>query len=293
MNPTFEKLIPPAGTSIRCFDRSDINQPATWHYHPEFELTYVPGGTGTRFVGDSIESYSDHDLVLLGSNLPHHWSSDEYRGEVYDRHKALVLQFPPDLLGEHLRRSPEFSVVDGLLLRSQQGLHFSSDAAVRIGNIMAHMLDESPFDRLISLLRCLRDLATMRCRSLASESYSPQFQRRLQSRLHSVCRFIDEHLTDATLSQTMIADQAGMTPSAFCRFFRGATQRTVTRYINELRVGMASRLLIETDRSILDICLAVGFENSSNFNRRFRQFRNMSPREYRSRYRDVARRVAV
>jgi AraC-like DNA-binding protein len=293
VNPAFEKLIPPEGTSIRCFDRSEIEQPATWHYHPEFELTYVEKGTGTRFVGDSIKSYNDHDLVLLGSNLPHHWSSDEYRGEVYDRHRALVLQFPPDLLGEQLRRSPELSVVDELLLRSQQGLVFPPEVSARVGGVMAGMLGESAFDRLISLLKCLRELATARCRPLASESYSPQFQRRMQSRLYEVCRYIDEHLTDVTLSQAMIADHAGMTPSAFCRFFRNATQRTVTQYVNELRVGMASRLLIETDRSILDICLAVGFENSSNFNRRFRQFRAMAPREYRSKYRDVAQRIAV
>jgi AraC-like DNA-binding protein len=293
VNPTFEKLIPPEGTSIRCFNRREINQPATWHYHPEYELTYVPSGTGTRFVGDHIESYAAHDLVLLGSNLPHHWSSDEYRGEIWDRHEAVVVQFPPDMLGEQLRQSPELAMVDDLLIRSQQGLHFAPEIAVRVGHIMTQMIGESPFDRLIMLLKCLRDLSSARCRVLASETYSPQFQRRAQSRLHTVCRFIDEHLTDPALSQSLIAERAGMTPSAFCRFFRNATQKTVTQYVNELRVGMASRMLIESDRSILDICLAVGFENSSNFNRRFRQFRGMSPRDYRTRYRDVVRRSAV
>ena len=75
-----------------------------------------------------------------------------------------------------------------------------------------------------------------------------------------------------------------MTPSAFSRFFRKATQSTVTHYINEQRVGLACRKLLETELPILDICLDVGYETVSYFNRRFRQVKGMTPREFRERF---------
>jgi AraC-like DNA-binding protein len=76
-----------------------------------------------------------------------------------------------------------------------------------------------------------------------------------------------------------------MHPSAFSRFFKNGTQRTVTDYVNELRIGLASRLLLETELSILEICLRSGYENASNFNRRFREYRGMTPREFRAAHR--------
>ena len=97
--PAFEKLVPPVGESFRCFDRSRIRSRAKWHRHPEIELTYVHSGSGTRLVGDSIGSYGDADLVLLGPELPHTWLSDAYRGKAYDRHPAIVVQFHPEFLG--------------------------------------------------------------------------------------------------------------------------------------------------------------------------------------------------
>jgi AraC-like DNA-binding protein len=77
-----------------------------------------------------------------------------------------------------------------------------------------------------------------------------------------------------------------MHPSAFSRFFKNGTQRTVTDYVNELRVGLASRLLMDTELSILEICLRSGYENASNFNRRFREYRGMTPREFRDAHRE-------
>ncbi len=98
MKPTFEKLGLRAEQSFRCFDRRVYRLPARWHRHPEIELTYVPRGGGARHVGDSIETYSDHDMVLLGSNLPHTWVSDEFRGKRLDMHEAIVMQFHPEFL---------------------------------------------------------------------------------------------------------------------------------------------------------------------------------------------------
>lgn len=293
MRPSFEKLIPPDGSSIRCFNRAEIEKPANWHYHPEIELTLVERGSGTRFVGDHIGDYGDGDLVLLGSDLPHHWSSDEFRGQKYDYHPAIVVQFLPELLGEHFLSMPELRSVADLIERAKRGLHFVGDSHWAVADLMRRMLTQPPFERLMSLLRCLHLLAhSSAVVTLATENFSPAFRHKSRTRLHEVCQFIHENLTNASLSQAEIAAFAQMTPAAFSRFFRSATQRTVTEYVNELRVGLASRQLVETDLSILEICLQTGFDSPSNFNRRFRQFKGMSPRQFRMHYRRHAEAIA-
>jgi gentisate 1,2-dioxygenase len=70
-----------------------------WHYHPEFELTYIVKGNGYRIVGNSYESFSDGDLVLLGSNLPHTWSG-KADGDVNS--DAIVIQFSSEFISPFL-----------------------------------------------------------------------------------------------------------------------------------------------------------------------------------------------
>lgn len=288
MKPSFEKLLPPEGGSIRCFNRAAMEQPVNWHYHPEFELTLVERGTGTRFVGDNIDTYCDGDLVFLGSNLPHHWSSDEFRGRKYDRHPAVVVQFPRELFGPMLK-TPEMAHIRELLVNSERGLHVRGKSREIVAESMIEMLQLAAFDRLMRLLQCLQILATSdHVVPLASEGYSPSYCRKSQERLHRVLEYISEHLTDPGLSQAEVARYAEITPAAFCRFFRKATERTVVDFINEQRIAMAARMLVETDLSILNICLNAGFENPSNFNRRFRQFKGMSPRAYRAEFLNLA-----
>ena len=78
MRPLFEKVTVPEGASWALLDRRlDDGIPFQWHYHPEFELTLTLNSRGQRYIGDSIATYDDGDLVLLGPNLPHTWCSAE------------------------------------------------------------------------------------------------------------------------------------------------------------------------------------------------------------------------
>ena len=68
------------------------------------------------------------------------------------------------------------------------------------------------------------------------------------------------------------------------RYFSRMTGRTVSEFVNEVRIGHARRMLIETDRTIAEVAFANGFESLSNFNRRFRDIAGTSPREFRQRH---------
>lgn len=151
---------------------------------------------------------------------------------------------------------------------------------------MTRMLEMSRTTRLISLLSCLEALAgsCVDAAPLASATYHGSKSEVGRTRIEQVCNFIMQNLSDPSLDHAMLADLADMNPSAFSRFFKQATGRTVTSYVTELRIGLACRLLRDTDDSILRISMKSGFANLSNFNRRFRQHRNMAPRNYRACY---------
>lgn len=285
MKPSFEKLVPDTDQSFRCFDRRSLTSPLKWHLHPEIELTYVDTGSGSRLVGDHIGEYADHDLVLLGSNLPHTWNSDEFREEKYDRHAAIVTQFHPEFLGVDFFAAKEFGLVRQLLANASRGLWFPPTEAKSIGKKVKQMLVRSGAARLLSLIEILHELSLSKhTQQLASKSYERPASKEAETRIQTVCDYIQLNFDDHELSASHLAELLYMNASAFSRFFKQATGRTPSGYINELRIGYACRQLIDSDKPVLKICLDSGFSSASYFNRTFRLLRNMTPRQYRTQH---------
>lgn len=262
--------------------KSSRSFPFKWHFHPEYELTLILESSGSRFVGDSNETYQDGDLVLLGPNLPHTWLSDPAAPRDL-RHRAVVVHFAADFLGDAFSSSPEMAEISGLLKRAKRGVHFESPLRDEAAGTLLQMKKQEGLQRLISLLGLLQGLSPGG-RSLSSPAFVPSNRERDLRRIDKVCTFINERCHDR-VSQPEAAAIAGMTPQAFSRFFRKTAGKTFVDYLAELRVSQACRLLIETDLSVVEISLRSGFNNLSNFNRRFRKFRKESPRQFRSAHR--------
>jgi hypothetical protein len=239
MKPSYEILTRDLDQSFRCFDRRRLETPVKWHRHREIELTYVERGSGSRLVGDHIGEYANHDLVLLGSNLPHTWTSDEYRGKKYDRHAAIVIQFLPDFLGPTFFETAELKQVKELLVDAERGLWFPPEVATSIGERMNQTLDQVGASRLINLLTCLDGLARSSAPTkLASKGYEGPTTQEAESRIRSVCDYIQLNFSHPDLSSSELADLLLMNPSSFSRFFKQATGRTPLSYINALRIAL-------------------------------------------------------
>lgn len=248
-----------------------------WHFHPEFELTLITEGAGTRFVGDSIEPYVAGDLALLGPDLPHSYESSAAMNE------AVVVQFRRDFLGPHLFASPELVSVDRLLTSSSRGLVFEP-APHEVVAQLPRLETLSRARRTVALLDVLVTLADgQQPRTLASAGYRPQRRDESRQRMDAVFRLLhSEYVRPLPIGE--VAAVAHLSPGAFSRFFRRTTGRTLTAYLTELRVAAACRALMDTDQPIARIAAESGFGNLSNFNRRFRAIKEMSPRAYRSRF---------
>jgi AraC-like DNA-binding protein len=251
-----------------------------WHFHPEAELTLIVRSRGRRFVGDSIEDYRDGDLVLLGPDLPHTWQS----AGGTRRHEAVVVQFRPDFLGRGFLGRPEAARVRRLLERAAVGLQFTGRAQREAARSMEALERRSGLSRIAGLLELLETLARSReARPLSSPAFRPSLRRGDGRRIDRVLRFLSEAFT-GPVALADAADRAHLSVPAFCRFFRRSTGKTFVDALHELRVGFACRRLIESDEPVASIAFASGFNNLSNFNRRFRALRGTSPREYRLRH---------
>lgn len=280
---TFVETLPPRlSESFRCFDRRENRLPARFHQHPEIELTYVPNGGGRRLIGDHVDRYQDHDLVLVGENLPHNWSADEFRGQPVDMHEAVVMYFRRDFLGRGFFDIPEAARIRELFDTAQRGIWFPPDTAAEIGERMRRIMRADGMQRVAELLLCLERLCDChQARLLASEGFVVCHRESADSRMTVALDYINRHFRDWELRASQLATLVNMNGSAFSRRFRNVTGHTPTTYINRVRLGYSRRLLLDQASSVTDVCHESGFSSLSHFSKLFRARYEMSPSEFR------------
>lgn len=284
MKPYFEKVTS-GPLAFTAYERSDPEFPFQWHYHPEYELTLILDSRGQRLVGDGIAEYGPGDLVLLGPNLPHSWRSGPVKSSANELHRAVVVQFRQDFLGQNFFHLRDLDEVASLLRRSENGLAFGhTERGRKVSSYLADLPDLEPARRLLCFLNALADLAEEgNAQVLSSLKLRPSCRPEDQRRIDAICVYLNEHFAEE-VDFVQLSDSFHMAQPALCRFFKRATGRTLTTYLNELRVGAATQLLMETDESILNICFRVGFGNYSNFNRQFKRIKGFGPRSLRRQF---------
>ncbi|MCK0144385.1 AraC family transcriptional regulator [Arenibacter sp. F26102] len=252
-----------------------------WHYHPELELVYIAKSTGTRFIGDGIEKFSEGDLVLIGKNLPHMWLNDEVYFEPDSDlvSEAIAIHFKEDFLGLEFLGAIEMKPILQLIKRAAQGIKFSNIDHKVVEKIKKlHSLE--PFEKTIKFIEILYKLANHEeYQLLSSPGFLNTFNKTDNKGLDEIYEFVFKNFNQPIGSKD-VAEIAKMNPSAFSRFFKRIHRKTFTRYLNEIRIGYACKLLIENRNNITPVCYESGFNNISNFNRHFKSITGMSPSDY-------------
>jgi AraC-like DNA-binding protein len=254
------------------------------HNHEVFELNFVEHAPGVRrIVGDSSEEIGDYDLVLITSpDLEHVW---EQNGCTSDDIHEVTVQFYFDLSeGGFLVRTP-FHSMRRMLLEARKGLAFPLDAIMRVYPQIVSLSSVSEgFYAMTQFLTILHELSKCSgARPLASSSYAKVEASSDSRRVLKVKNFIAKNYMDEIRLSTL-ADIAGMSPSAFSRFFKLHTGRNLSDYVIDMRLGYASRMLVDTSKSVSEICFDCGFNNLSNFNRIFKRKKGCVPTEFRENY---------
>ncbi len=284
MKPYLEQVNVPTDASWVFFERRlDDEIPFQWHHHPEFELTLTLNSRGQRYVGDSISTYDDGDLVLLGPNLPHTWNSAG-KLEPALPHVALVMWFRPEWADALTGTLTELGPVAQMLASAGRGLAFSPEAAEKVRATLMKLSGLEPAERLLEFLSVITVLAHDNALHLAGPHLETVNTHPNDGRMGRVLEYIHLHYHE-TISVADLAALARLSPSGFHRLFLRYTRLTLTAYIAQLRVGQACALLVNTEKPVAHIADTAGYASLANFNRQFRDLKGMTPREFRNRFR--------
>jgi len=283
-----------ADGSFTAYERVEREFPFCWHYHPEFELTLITDSEGQRMVGDAICNYRPGDLVLLGPNLQHSYRSWPAGPASCKLHRAIVIQFREDCFGDHFFELPEMVPILQMFQRSALGLSFGdTETERRVTKSLRTMPKLPPGKRFVSLISTLVELAAdERAKPISTETLLLLCNPEVQRRINQICSYLQQH-SDREIDFTELAHSMRMSHAALCRLFKHATGRTMTTYINQLRIGAATRLLANSDLSVLEIGFRVGFGNYSNFHRQFKSIKGVTPQSLRRAFYETREEVAV
>lgn len=284
MKALFEKIELGDHNSLRVIHLQLAYFDAPWHFHPEYELTYIVHSHGKRFVGDHVEPFESGDLVLLGPDLPHFWRNDDdyYHAHSDGSAEAIVIQFSR-ALGDHLLpQLPETQPLSALLNRARYGLRFGAEKVNAVKSALESLLHCTGLERLLRLLYLLQQLADdPDAVMLASDNYELKASEAETERMKRVLDYMLAHFREEIRVDDM-ASVAGMAPAAFCRYFRKRTRKSFIEYLNELRISHARKLLGQSDLSISQVGLECGFNNISHFHRQFKLHSGTTPLKYQS-----------
>lgn len=277
--PLLQKLPLTFGSSflIDRFESPYFDTP--WHYHQEIEIVLCDGGFGKKFVGNHVSDYSEGDLAILGSNLPHWYCADD---ACYQHQKpaSIVIHFLDDCFGKDFFESEEMTEIKYFLKTANLGIEFYGETKTKIQEKIQSLLNADKVARMLGLIEILHLMSTTKEYQFLSENAIVGVSKKDSERMNEVFNYVLKNFkNDINLSE--IANKTRFSEAAFCRYFKLRTQKTFVEFVNEIRIEYACKLLTENDLNILEICYESGFKNLSNFNRQFRKYTNNNPKTYR------------
>ena len=265
--------------------KSNFNFPV--HVHPEYELNYIENAKGAqRIVGDSIEDIEEEELVLIANpRLEHAWMDHHNRSQHIHE---ITIQFHPDLLEESFLNKNQMVSVRQLFRRAEKGVAFSREAVIKVRPMLKLLTCENDsFYSLIKLLIIFHELSLDRgIRELASRLFMTDTRQEGDNnhKLNKIIDYINRHYAE-TIRLPDVAEMVNMSEASFCRFIKQHTSRSFIDFLTDIRLGAASRALVDSADSIAEIGYKCGFNNLSNFNRIFKKKKDCSPKEFRENYR--------
>lgn len=253
------------------------------HYHKEFELNFIQNGKGARrVVGDHVEEITDLELVLIGPDLQHGWLNHKCENTDITE---VTIQFHNNLFEENFLRRNQLTSIRNLFEKAQRGILFSYETTKLLSYRIMRLHRKDGFESVIELMSILHELSISRhTRLLANAAFNNTEPLSYNSRrIEKVMEYMNEHFY-RPVSLSEVATLTNMAESAFSRFFKTRTGMTFIESMTEIRLGHASRMLIDTTQSVAEIAYACGFNNISNFNHTFKKKKGYTPKQFKESY---------
>ncbi|WP_413113613.1 AraC family transcriptional regulator [Thaumasiovibrio sp. DFM-14] len=250
-----------------------------WHYHPQWELTFIVEGAGSAYTGNTIRHFVPQELALIAPNVPHCWKSNTgtKRGV-----KSIFVQWDNNILGENWLDKPEFSSIKSMFDNCSAGLSF--DSASAFGERLIALQLKSPFKRTLGFIDLLHDLSLQTEVTSLGQGvlHAPSIE--VDKRIVAILDYVNRNYVNTITAQQM-AELTNMTPVSFSKYFSRTFEKSFTQFLNEYRISQACSLLISTEQSVEQIAFQCGYNNMSFFHRQFKAVNNgVTPMAFRVSY---------
>jgi len=276
MKPILEPILLGEKKTILGFRYAATNFETPWHFHPQHELTYIEESVGTKLIGDYVGPYEPGELVLLRSNLPHCWKNVSQDNVLS---KSLVIQWNSGVFP----KVPELKIVFNLLRRADKGLLFDQKKSAELLPLIQKLPDLKGHALYIQLLELLTRLSSCSSKTLSEASFRDDLPTEYGSRMSAVHDFVSKNFSQKIYLKEL-ADLVNMSEQSFSRFFSKMMGRSFFTYLNEYRINMAVRMLLDTENSVSQIGYACGYESLPFFYKQFNKFKGCTPLSYQKRF---------
>ena len=246
------------------------------HQHQEIQISLIKKGEGSCIIGDHVGEFNEGDIFIIGENLPHVFHNDPSEGEVH----MISLFFMKSGYGDDFFKLPEFKSLEPVFKASALGIRLKKPSET-LQHLLERINQSAKLNRFISFLEILQAISKEKIITLSSDIHNKSYGEEEGKRMRDIFEFSLNHY-DQNISLHQVAGIANMTPNAFCRYFKQRTNKTYINFLLDIRIGNACKLLAKkTDLSIAEISYKSGFNNLTNFNRKFKSIKGITPSEFR------------
>lgn len=264
----------------RFYDYPHFTYP--WHFHSEYEIIYIKESTGTRFVGDHVDTYTAGDVILIGSNLPHYMKSDAayHSNDSALRVKGTIIQFEKDFMYHAINHYPHFVKIKKMLNESHRGIYFPGSSSLTFRKLLETIPLVTGIDQITSFLQLLKEMSEVDAKQIISSADFANDTLYDTSRIDKVISYLNKNY-NRSIHLEEISSFAAMNPTAFCRFFKAKTGKSFKHYVLDMRIGYACKLLLMDSMNVSQISVECGFDTISHFNKVFKKNTGYTPSGYK------------
>jgi AraC-like DNA-binding protein len=288
MHVVFEKFETNPGHSFFVNDLIVNHFLSPIHYHPQIEITYIIQGTGMCFAGESVQPYQPGEIVILGDNIPHAFisSRDHYNTEKPIISRAINILFSKEMFGDTFLSMPENQFINSVFSDTKRCIRFSRKKSSELTSLIIKLSTTKGFERLDLLLQILYYMDSSEDKEFLNVPYlSYDINKEDMKRINKIYEYVFANYHNY-ISLKTIAEISNLSPQSFCRYFKNRTNKTFSKFLAEIRIGQASKLLKEDNKTVTDICYEVGFNHFSSFNKQFKNIMGTTALKYKKMYED-------
>ena len=261
-------------------DKSHPRYNMPFHWHKEWEIIYVLEGTFTAHIDKETYTVQKGDAVLIRDGMLHGGTPNDcvYECFLFDLHGLF---HNLDMIKTHIRPIYRQTLLPPVYFTAQYPLaltqlisHLSSVCRESLNNkIPLELFVVGILSEFFAIL-LTQNLCT------TNQSISTVNAHKIDL-IKSVFEYIEFHYP-STITLNDLSKVANMHPNYFCRFFRSITHQSPMEYVTMYRIEKAAQMLHSTELPVTEICMECGFNECSNFIKKFKKYKGITPKQYRN-----------